>query len=130
MKAILDMDIASTEQELNRLDGQRAEVVGVYRAVERPVKGIVRAPRPKDHAMLLLEDGTQVYLEPFESPASQRPASELDQFDGKRVRITGIVWRRMPARGESPLAPCIAGISEIREDFRDEVQREAGRRPA
>jgi hypothetical protein len=116
MKASRHMDIVRTQQELHRLTGQPAEVAGRYYAVERPVKGIVRKPRPKDHALLLLEDGVRVYLEPFESPASQRPADELRQFEGKRVRVTGIAYERMPARGESPLSPCIAEITQIREE--------------
>ena len=57
-------------EELKRRDGQEAEIVGRYCAVERPVRGVVRKPRPKDHALLMLDDGAQVYLEPFDSPAS------------------------------------------------------------
>jgi hypothetical protein len=110
------MDIVRTQQELIQMNGQPAVVAGRYRAVERPIKGIVRQPRPKDHALLQLEDGAQVYLEPFDSPASQRPATELHRFDGKLVQITGIAYKRMPARGESPLAPCVAEITQIRED--------------
>ena len=110
------MDIVRSIQELKRRDGQQAEVAGRYCAVERPMRGTVRKPRPKDHALLLLDDGAQVYLEPFDSPASRRPESELLEFDGKRVRVTGIAYQRMPARGESPLAACIAEITQIRED--------------
>src|SRR6266568_2419352 len=109
------MNIVRTEQELIRMNGQQAVVAGRYCAVERPIKGIVRKPRPKDHALLQLEDGVHVYLEPFESPASQRPATEVRQFDGKLVSVTGIVYKFMPARGESPLAPCVAEITQIRE---------------
>jgi hypothetical protein len=110
------MDIVRSAEELKRRDGQQAEVAGRYCAVERPMKGIVRKPRPKDHALLLLDDGAHVFLEPFDSPASQRPGNELGQFDGKRVRVTGILYHRMPAHGESPIAPCIAEIAQIREE--------------
>ena len=112
----MKMKIVRTGEELKNCDGQVAEMAGVYRAVERPVKGIVTKPRPKDHAVLLLADGAQVYLEPFESSASTRPAAELRAFDGQPVRVTGTAHHRMPARGESPLGPCISGITEIRKD--------------
>ena len=116
MKSNEGMEIVRSAEELKQRDGQRAEVEGRYCAVERPMRGIARKPRPKDHALLLLDDGAHVYLEPFDSAASQRPESELRQFDGKRVRVAGIAYFRMPARGESPLGPCIAEIAEIRED--------------
>jgi hypothetical protein len=115
MKVIGNMEIIQTHKDIVRLNGQQAEVVGRYHAVERPIKGITRKPRPKDHALLELEDGTKVYLEPFESPDSQRPPKELSQFDGKRVRVTGIAYKFMPARAESPLAPCVAEITQIAE---------------
>ena len=110
------MEIAHTQQDIERLDGEHAVVIGRYCAVERPIKGIVKKPRPKDHALLELEDGADVFLEPFDSPASQRPTSELSQFDGKRVRVTGIAHKVMPAKGASPLAPCVSEITQIRDD--------------
>jgi len=116
MKASEEMEIVRTAEELKRRDGQQAEVAGRYCAVERPMKGTVRKPRPRNHAVLVLDDGAHVYLEPFESPASQRPESELTQFDGKRVRVTGIAFHRMPARGESPVGPCVADITQIQEE--------------
>lgn len=110
------MEIVRTAEELKRQDGQQAEVEGRYCAVERPMRGVAQKPRPKDHALLVLDDGAHVYLEPFDSPASRRQETELKQFDGKRVRVSGTAYFRMPARGESPLAPCVAAIGQIREE--------------
>lgn len=116
MKTGKETGIVRNVEELKRRDGQEAQVAGRYCAVERPMKGLVRKPRPKDHALLVLDDGTHVYLEPFDSPASQRPDTELGQFDGKRVLVIGIAQHRMPARGESPVGPCIAEITQVREE--------------
>lgn len=108
------MDIARVKEDIVRLNGKRAAVMGRYRAVERPMRGIVRTPRPKDHALLSLSDNVHVYLEAFDSPASQRSEDELLKFDGKIVLVTGTIFKVMPARGESPIAPCVADITEIR----------------
>jgi hypothetical protein len=110
------METIRTKEDIIRLNGQRAVVIGRYCAVERPMRGIVRQTRPRDHALLQMQDGERVYLEPFESPSSRRPSNELSQFDGKRVRVTGIAYKFMPASGESPLAPCVAEITDVRED--------------
>ena len=114
------MDIARTKEDILRLNGERATVIGRYRAVERPMRGIVRKERPKDHALLSLSDGVQVYLEAFESPASRRPEDELRRFDGKVVAVEGTVFKFMPASGESPIAPCVSDISDVRETDGDE----------
>jgi hypothetical protein len=109
------VDIARTKEDVVRLDGKRAVVVGRYDAVERPMRGVLRAPRPKDHAQVTLGDGAHVYVEPFDSPASHRPADELRRFDGKTVMVTGTVFKIMPSSGQSPIAPCVADVTEIRE---------------
>ena len=100
---------------LRRSDGARAIVHGLYRSVARPMRG--GAPdRPKDHAVLELEDGTQVFVEAFDSAAARRGAAERARFDGKQVRAQGRLHEVMPAKGESPLAPCISQIESIEEE--------------
>jgi hypothetical protein len=109
------LDIARTKVDIAPLDGKRAVVVGRYAAVERPMRGLVRTPRPKDHAQLTLSDGARVYVEPFDSPASRRPIDELRKFDGKIVLVTGTLFEIMPSSGQSPISPCVTDITEIRE---------------
>jgi hypothetical protein len=116
------MELVHTQQDVVRLNGQHAEVAGRYRALEQPIRGTVKKPRPKDHAVLELDDGAVVYLEPFDSPAARRPVDEPARFDGKRVRVTGIVYKVMPARGESPMAPCVAEITQIRQEDPSEAK--------
>lgn len=65
---------------------------------------------------MMLTDTTRVYLEPFDSDQSQRPSSELQAFDHKRVRVRGTLHAQMPSRGESLIAPCIAGVEQIEEE--------------
>src|SRR5215471_10164271 len=98
------------------MDGKRLITIGRYCSVPRPIKGVVSKNVPKDRALLELEDGIEVYLEPLDSPKSKRPRKELQQFDGKRVRVLGEVHAIMPSRGEGLLAPCISNVSQIVED--------------
>jgi len=110
------MAVVRAMDDLVRHDGERAIVAGRYRCVERPIRGIVRERRPADHAVIDLKDGTKVFLEPFDSGEGLRPEAERARFEGKTVQVHGIVHKRMPARGQSPLAPCISDITRIRED--------------
>lgn len=103
-------------EDLIRHDGERVEAVGRYRCVARPIRGVVTKPGPADHAAIDLDDGTRVFLEPLDSDRATRPAAERARFDGKTVRVHGIARKRMPARGEGPLAPCLSDITEISEE--------------
>lgn len=107
--------LVSTGEAFARADGLPVVAVGRYVAVPRPVKGISPLPRPADHAVLLFDDGTGVYLEPLDSPASTRPEDERARFDGRRVRVTGVAHQRMPSRGASLVDPCLSEVTEIRE---------------
>jgi hypothetical protein len=105
-----------TRVELERLDGRVVVAVGVYRAIAQPVKGLVRSESKKDHAVLRLDDGVDVYIEPFHVTASRRSAFELRRFDGKRVRAQGRAHSLMPSPGEGLIAPCLADVTHIEQD--------------
>lgn len=107
------MAVLRTMQDLIRHNGERADVVGRYRSVERPIPGIVTKPRPANHAVIDLEDGTKVFLEPFDSGKGLRTEAERARFEGKLVRVRGIAHRIMPSHGQSPAAPCMAEITDI-----------------
>jgi hypothetical protein len=110
------LDIARTKADIARLDGKRAVCVGRYLAIPRPVKGMTNETGSKDRAVLELDDGARVYLEPLDSPRSVRPADERDSFDGRRVRVRGVLHVRMPSEGQSLIAPCITGIEDVVEE--------------
>ena len=102
--------------DLDRLDGRVVVAVGVYRAIAQPIKGRARREAKKDRAVLRLDDGLDVYLEPLDAPASRRVASELRRFDGQRVRAQGRAHKLMPSRGEGLIAPCLADVTRIERD--------------
>lgn len=102
-------------EDLTRLDGQVVVAVGYYEAIPQPMKGQVQQELPKDHAVLRLDDGTEVFLEALDSRKSRRRATELRRFNGRRVYVRGTAHKQMPARGASLIAPCLSEISEIRE---------------
>lgn len=102
-----------TMEDLIRHTGERGDAVGRYRSVERPIPGFVTKPRPADHAVIDLEDGTKVFLEPLDSRKGLRSKAERARFEGKLVRVRGIAHRIMPSRGQSLAAPCMADITDI-----------------
>jgi hypothetical protein len=95
---------------------ERATVLGRYRSIVAPRKGPPLPGAPKDRAVIVLNDGIEVFLEPMDSPNAVRPAEERQQFEGKKVRVTGTAYRIMPSQGESLIAPCICDVSLIVED--------------
>lgn len=107
------LEIARTGPDVRRLDGKRATAVGTYRAIERPVKGVAIGNATKDRAVLELDDGTRLYLEPLDSSTSLRSADERQRFEGQKVRVRGVLHFRMPSQGQSLIAPCIAEIEDV-----------------
>jgi hypothetical protein len=108
--------IAHSKADIRRLDGQLAEVVGTYHAIEEPKKGQrTGGASPRDRAIVELSDGTKVFVEALSSPNSRRPAEELRSFDGKQVRVRGVVRALMPSPGQGLVAPCICDIEDLRE---------------
>lgn len=105
-----------TRAELIAESGRPVVAHGRYEARVRPVRGTLPPPRPIDHAVIVLDDGLGVWLEPLDSPASTRPAAERERLDGKAVRARGIAHEVMPAAGQSPLAPCLSGVHSLEED--------------
>ena len=110
------LEIARTKADVVRLDGKRADAVGNYRAIPRPVKGATSETGAKDRAVLEFDDGARVYLEPLDAPQSVRPADERLSFDGRRVRVRGVLHARMPSEGQSLIAPCISAIESVAEE--------------
>jgi hypothetical protein len=108
--------LVQTKDDIRRFNGQEVTTIGRYQAIVQPIKGLVRKELPKDRALLKLADGTEVYLEPLDSPKSRRHPNEIKQLDGKLVQIRGIIYIRMPSRGASLIAPCIADVTEIHEE--------------
>lgn len=109
----MESGVVLTLDQLQARSGERVIAVGRYRAVQRPRQGPPDPHAPCDRAVLVLDDGTEVFLEPLDESASLRPQPERRRLDGRRVRVCGTAFKLMPSRGEGLIAPCIAGIEEI-----------------
>jgi hypothetical protein len=96
-----------------RLDESLCAVIGEYRAVPRPVRGNIASPQ--DYAVVVLADATEVFLGVFGTPEAERGAEERQRFAGRRVQVIGTIHHRMPASGQSPLAPCVSNIVSVKE---------------
>ena len=95
----------STWQELTSASGLPVVAHGRYEARQVPIRGTLDLPRPVDRAVVVLEDGVAVWLEPLDSPMSVRSADELERFHGRSVRVEGIrargdalLWREPESR--------------------------------
>lgn len=90
-----------TVADCDKLDGQRVQIVGIYRALPHP-KGAVRGENEPIIARVDLEGVEGPYLEPFWSKDARRSDEELRRLDGQRVRVTGIYHRVQPHNPDDP----------------------------
>jgi len=102
--------------DLAEHDGKRVVVLGRYRSLAAPRKGPPEPNAPRDHAVIVLADGTEVFLEPLHSSKAERPPEERRQLEGKNVRVSGTAHKIMPSRGASLISPCIGEVVSIVED--------------
>jgi len=99
--------------DISAHDGKAVVVWGEYRAIPMPIKG-GEAPGTKlSHGLLLLEDGTEVFLETYNTPQSIRSPDERRHLNHKQVAVHGIVHRLMPVRGQGLMEPSINNIQAI-----------------
>lgn len=99
--------------DIERHDGERVSAIGRYEAVPRPIKGGVDAAAERDHAVVILDDETRVYLEPIDDPRSVRSRDEIERLDGQVALVIGRVHRYMPGKGETLVAPCLADLEAV-----------------
>jgi len=99
--------------DLERLDGMQIETTGRYASIPRPRPGPPDPDAPRDHAVLVLEDGTWLFLEPLGRPDAVRTAEERGALEGARVRATGTARRQMPSAGATLIAPCLENVTSV-----------------
>ena len=110
-------DDVRTREDLVRADGRQVTIHGRYEAIRKPIPGGAHIERPKDHATVVLTDGTVVFLEPLYADAATRPAEELTRYEGAQVKARGNIYKIMPARGGSLIAPCLAEVQDVEEEL-------------
>lgn len=99
--------------DIERLNKQPVNVCGLYQAVAMPTKAAIKDGSATDYAVVLLRDGTYVYLGSYNSPEAVRSSAERAEFDGREVQVTGIIHRKMPTTGQGPIAPSVNDIKKI-----------------
>ena len=75
------------------------------------------APVYDGHAVIILEDGTRVLLEPINSPNAIRSEDEVSRFAGRMVVVTGVLTKLPPEDPSHPqdlMMPCLSKIEEVR----------------
>jgi hypothetical protein len=99
--------------DIARHDRSPVIVEGRYEAIARPRKGGAPPGAPHELAVVVLEDGTRIYLEPLDSEHAVRPRDERHRFDGQAVQVTGVMHAIMPSRGQSLIAPCLSAVRSV-----------------
>jgi hypothetical protein len=103
--------------DIHSLDGEPVSLIGKYHATSL-TQGLKSRDADADHAVIQMEDGVQVLLEPNWSPASRRDRSERDQFDNRQVSVEGTIHSSCPEASESLasiIGPCITSVQRIRQ---------------
>lgn len=98
---------------LRRHDGRQVRLEGLYQAIVMPSKRPPGGTPPRGYAQIVLADGTEVLVERYNTAAAERPASELERFDGARVRVTGVAHLVPPSAGQAPDKPGILDLESI-----------------
>jgi hypothetical protein len=110
--------IIQNSSELFSYDGQQVAVEGRYRSVSLPIRGKTTVNSPKNLAVILLDDDSEVFLESNDQPQSIRSLVERSKLEGVTVVVVGTYHRVMPSVGESIIAPCLADIVAIVQKLR------------
>jgi hypothetical protein len=102
--------------EIRSFNKKQVRLIGTYHSA-----ALYQGPKRKDvdpvQAVIRLDDGEDVLVEPNWSPASRRDQSERDQFDHRRVAVEGSIHMRCPESPEpqaSIVGPCIRSVRSIR----------------
>jgi hypothetical protein len=101
--------------KLRQTSGRRAEVEGRYAQIDVRMR-IKGDPVYLGHAAVMLDDGTEVTLEPVWAEHAIRPADEIARCDGHRVRVTGTAHEQAPEPPEPTAtfaAPCISPVDSV-----------------
>jgi hypothetical protein len=111
---------ASFEQ-VKSLDGKRVTLTGVYQRT-----AVRKGPRDaaddqKAHTVQIRCDGgVGVMLEVYYAPSGARSDEEIARFQGKRVKVTGVLRARTPEQvmpggqiAQTMIGPCIVSIESI-----------------
>ncbi|MBA3240810.1 MAG: hypothetical protein H0T60_06245 [Acidobacteria bacterium] len=99
--------------DISAHDGRRVTLHGEYRAIPVPTRGGNDPGDPLEYAVVVLEDGTEVFLETFNTPEASRPPEELRRFDRRRVVAVGTIHLLMPVTGEGLMEPSLNDIRSI-----------------
>jgi hypothetical protein len=86
--------------QIQRLEGQRVLLKGTYESrflTKRPEKAEqLKAEGKRSSLVSIVTKGASIMLGVYHHETGPRPAEEIDEFDGKRVRVTGTLHARTP----------------------------------
>lgn len=105
-------DIEPNELEDVRLHGRYRQFDVRMRKTDEPLF--------TGHAVVELQDGARVLLEPIWDALARRPPQEIARFDGKLVAVVGLLFPVAPSSHDDPgtanlSMPCVSDIQSIEE---------------
>ena len=105
----------SSAADVERLDGRRVALTGVYEEVDvraRPAPPAVH----RGHAAVRLDDGLVVLIEPIWSEQAIRGDDEIARARGRPVAVRGVIRARCPEPPEpsaSIVSACIVDVERV-----------------
>jgi cytochrome c-type biogenesis protein CcmE len=105
-----------SKEEIKNNEGKELTVVGVYKPVsfnQKPGKEVFSG-----HYKIQVNDTLAVVLLPPYKPESKRSSEEVKKFEGKKVKVVGMIsdktYMEAPSLANAPLTVSIPCFTEIK----------------
>jgi hypothetical protein len=108
-------------EQVKALDGKRVTLTGVYQrtAVRKGPRDSADDQKART-VQIRCDGGVGVMLEVYYTPSGARSDEEIKRFQGKRVKVTGVLRARTPEQvmpggqiAQTMIGPCIVSIESI-----------------
>jgi hypothetical protein len=113
MKNEAQLPTVRLEGDATTFAGQQVIVEGRYQQEDVRMMQVNPPVLHQGHVVLVLDDGSRVFLYPPASRDSLRDPVEIRRFEGRLVRAVGVILPRIPQEGSVQNAPCLVYVVSI-----------------
>jgi hypothetical protein len=105
--------VVASQDDVELHAGGAAVVEGTYE--QQDVRMMQANPETlyKGHAAVVLSDGVRVFLYPPQEDEAIRDAAEIERFEHRTVRASGLLLDGNPGEGAVIDAPCLLDVETI-----------------
>jgi hypothetical protein len=106
------LPVVKTGDDVAALAGKQVQVEGIYQQQDVRMRPIGQ-PVYLGHVAVVLDDETPVFLYPPDAAEARRSADEIQRFDDKRVRVSGLLYPTIPSEDAMLQAPCLVEVGSV-----------------